>query len=108
MKNKELLVITQQHAPPQYGGRTLIEKVTAYKLSDGELIEGKEAALECQKNLDRRRKIYALVEYYLKPHKASLIEEYGMLEIDSTEVISAWRVRDFLYHCVDQFKGVLF
>jgi len=39
MKGKELIVSGEAVYKPQYGGRTLVEKVTVYRLLDGELME---------------------------------------------------------------------
>lgn len=79
MKKKELMVIKPPEYKPQYGGRTLVEKVTAYKLmgeiyfdvrevaaaemtmayrvSDGEIIKDRESALKRQVQLDLNDRI---------------------------------------------------
>ena len=99
MKNKELMIVGMEQHKPQYGGRTLVEKVTAYKLSDGELIGNRESALRWQKDLDIREQIDALIKKYLFPFPATRItneHDKDVLAIER-EVVDLYSVRQFLY-----------
>jgi hypothetical protein len=106
MKNEELLIISEPKNNPRYGCRTLIEKVEAYRLSDGELIEGREIALEYQRKLDDKQIIDAIIKRYLMPFNACLIEGDGTIQIESTEVVSFWAVKQLLYSCKEWIKEV--
>ena len=96
MKGKELMIVELMEIKPQYGGRTLVEKVTAYKLSDGELVGDKESALKWQKKLDKEERVEFFVKKYLKPFQASLIEKDGTVQIDVGEVVSLYSVKNLL------------
>jgi hypothetical protein len=103
---QELMVIEDIKPNPQYGGRTLVEKTTAYRLSNGELIEDKEMAVKEQKELDIRLKIDALIDEYLSPYTAKrLTDEGGIIEIKE-EAVSLWAVKQFLYSYRDWLKKI--
>ena len=99
---KELVVKEQPEFKPQYGGRSLVEKVTAYRLSDGELVESKEAAVRRQKALDKEDRIDMLIEKYLEPFEATAVDSKGVLSIEG-RVVSLFSLQRFLYYC-DEIK----
>ena len=98
---KELLVINPPKHAPQYGGRTLVEKVTAYKLSDGELTESKEKALNWQKGLDREFRIDRLVKRYLNPFMAVRVGETHKIK-----AVTVWDVSRLLEHVKELAKEI--
>jgi predicted acetyltransferase len=105
-QTKTLMVIEDIKPNPQYGGRTLVEKTTAYRLSNGELIEDKETAVKEQKELDIRLKIDALIDEYLSPYTAKrLTDDGGILEIKE-EAVSLWAVKQFLYSYKSWLKKI--
>lgn len=92
--HKELIVIEQPELKTQYGGRTLVEKVTAYKLSDGEIVESKEMAHKFQKQIDFDARVDIVVKKYLSPYDATRVEG-GVLSIER-EVVSLLSVKQLL------------
>jgi len=89
-----------------YGKQTMIEKVTAYKMSDGELVGSKEAAIKGQKYLDREIKIKKLMQEYLKPFKAIRKQDSDFFSEIVTEieqdVVTVWQVEWFLKAVFDK------
>ncbi|MGY5852444.1 MAG: hypothetical protein RTU92_02630 [Candidatus Thorarchaeota archaeon] len=84
---------------PRYGGRTMVEKVTAYKLSDGELVESRESALRWQKEIDIRDAIDMFVQEYLNPFLATSVRNEYDKEVLCLEheVVSFWSVKQMLH-----------
>jgi len=98
---KELVVKEPPEFKPQYGGRSLVEKVTAYKLSNGELVEGKENAVRRQKSLDKFERVELLIRKYLRPFKATPVDEDGRTLTIEENVVNVYDVRDFLFYCAE-------
>ena len=92
MKGKELMIVDPRQLKPQYGGRTLIEKVTAYKLSGGEIVEGKKNALKRQKDLDLRARVDVLINDYFEPFRAK-----GEDHVLPSKVVDVWTLKHFLF-----------
>ena len=87
--SKSLTVTSQIEQKPQYGGRTMIEKVKAYKLSDGEIIESRELALELQREIDIRARIDIFVD------------EFFTDEV----LVQTWRIKNLLWHRREELKN---
>jgi len=98
MEAKELVVKKPPEFKPQYGGKTLVEKVTAYRLSDGALVEDKEKAWKQQKFLDKYERIRLLLKEYLRPYMAVPVDEDGTTLTIKQEVVSLYDVQDLLYY----------
>lgn len=66
-ETKDLIVVSQPEFNPQYGGRTLIEKVATakkeivYMVSDGEMIKNKKEAVKRQLQLDFEDRIFLFI-----------------------------------------------
>jgi hypothetical protein len=104
MKGKELVVVGEVVNKPQYGGRTLVEKVKAYRLSDGELVANKKNALRYQKELDKDAKIEMIIMSHLKPFKSTKVTDDGLISIEN-DMVPLWRVRQLLSN-FDELMGV--
>jgi hypothetical protein len=95
----DIVVSGPLQSRPRYGGRTMVEKVAAYKLSNGELVESRESALEGQKEIDVRDAIDRFAEEYLRPFFATRVRsehDRGALCLEH-EVVSLWGVKQMLY-----------
>jgi hypothetical protein len=90
MKGKELMIIEPVQLKPQYGGRTLVQKVTGYKTSDGDILENKDTALKLQSRLDKEERVELFIKKHLKVYKTGHVNDLPY------KVVSLWHVRNLL------------